>query len=176
MSRYTLLLLALSPVPIFGQAIVESAIAGAASSAAAPAAKGVGAASAGVFEALRKTLARGTQPVPEAPTVEAGERAASKGSIVSSLPGVERPSPEALRAMEPKDVSGIAVGLTRKELVEKYGQPALKTTQPTGGELVETYTYMQSKSDSVVVTLRDGIVAEKAVAAKPAQPSVITLR
>ena len=175
MRQFTFLLLIVLPSSLFGQANVESAIAGAASSAAAPAAKGAGAAAKGVFESLRKTLAGANQGAPNAGQATAEEAKQQDSRGISDVPAVQSASPGDLRAVEPKDLSGIAVGMTRSELIEKYGPPALKTTESMDNDLVETYTYMQSKGAAVVLTLRNDKVASKSVAAKAAHPSVISL-
>jgi hypothetical protein len=143
-------------MPVLAQAIVERAIIGAGSSTAAAGVKGVGGATAGVFDALKKTLdgaKNQDQPAKPSPVQKA----------IVELPA----------AMQPKDVSGISIGLTREEVINKYGQPALKTTEPGHDVLVENYTYLQTKGESAIVTLRDGVVSAKSTRQSS---SVVTLR
>ena len=167
-STFICLVMLALPASAFGQAIVESAIVTSASGTAAAGAKGAGAAAAGVFENLRKTLAGANQPSSAGDSKPTG--------LPASQVFVTPPDPEALKAVEPKDVSGIVAGLTRQELTEKYGRPALKVSEQKGDQVVEIYTYMQAKNDPVTVTLRDGVVS--AVVRRPNKPSlaVVTLR
>ncbi|MBK5295020.1 MAG: hypothetical protein JJE04_25505 [Acidobacteriia bacterium] len=172
-----LLALGLPAAPASAQAVVESAILGAASGTAAAGTKGTGAAAAGVFEALRKTLAGANQPDSKAGPVQVISPVSQKSATSTRLAAVESASPEAQLTVEPVDVSGITIGLTRQELIDKYGQPALKTAEPARDQLVETFTYMQGKNEPVMVTLRNGVVSAKTVAPKSTRQTapVITL-
>lgn len=149
-------------VPALPQAIVESAILGPASGAAGPAAGRAGASAAGVFESLRKALAAANAGL----AAPGGHAALQPGAV--SLVTIAAPGPEELRAVLPKDVSGIAPGQSREELLEKYGLPALKTSEAGGGE---TFTYFQGKNEPVTITLRDGVVT--AVSRKPRKSSAV---
>ena len=159
-----------STAPARAQAVVEAAILGSAAGAAAPGAKGAGAASAGVFEAVRKALAGATQAA-QGGTTGTSPQSSSSATVITLDP----PSAKAKAAVQPKDVSGITVGLTREELLERFGPPALKTSESNSDGSVETYTYMQSKTDSVIVTLRGGVVSSKTEAPRSKQVAVVTL-
>jgi hypothetical protein len=167
----TCLSLLISASPVFSQAVVESAILGAASGTAATGVKGAGAATAGVFEALRKTLnsVNGASPQAGPATVEAST-AATNTVVAAAAISKEN------RAFEPKDLSGVVVGKTRQELVDKYGQPALKTTETNDEHFIERYTYMQTKNDTVVVELRAGVVSKVELKPSKASRSVISLK
>lgn len=157
--------------PAFSQAVVESAILGSAAAAAAPGVKGAGAATAGIFEALRKTLDSANLASPKAApaTVEASTSVTSTGVAAAS-------AAKDNRAFVPKDLSGLVIGTTRQELVDKYGQPALKTTETNDNEFVERYTYMQTRNDTVVVELRAGVVSKVELKPSKASRSVISLQ
>jgi hypothetical protein len=170
-------LLAACAIPAFSQAVVEGALLGTASSAAATGAKGAGAASGGVFGALQKTLDGANQTpkavaaAPVATTTQAAASVANPGPASAksqvTVPPAARSTP---KPAVPKDLASIAEGLTREELVEKYGQPAFKTTQVKGEQTVEVYTYMQAR-ETVDVTLLDGVVAAKLKPAAQINPT-----
>ena len=157
--------------PGFSQAVVESAILGSAAAAAAPGVKGAGAATAGIFEALRKTLDSANLASPKA-----GPAPVAASTPVASTAVAAASAAKENRAFVPKDLSGLVIGKTRQELVEKYGQPALKTTETNEDEFVERYTYMQTRNDTVVVELRAGVVSKVELKPSQASRSVISLQ
>ena len=63
----------------------------------------------------------------------------------------------------------ISSGMTREELISKFGAPSQKMTIPEGSHLAERYRYEVDK-DSVRVILEDGIVKEASASTLVASP------
>jgi hypothetical protein len=132
------------------QTVVEHSLAtGAMGTAAAGGSKGASKAIGGVFGNLSKTLDK-------AGSADAGEPAsATSETIVTSKPASRRDG----AAQKPGDPSKIRVGMTRATVIQTVGKPMMKTSRVEGTTFVETL-YYQGPDDVVVVTLREGKVAE----------------
>lgn len=138
-------LLAALPVGACGQAMVEYTLGVGRAVAGAPAAKKAGEAAAAAFEKLGKTLEKGGQ-------------AAATASQIALPPVPKRLGPFA-------DPAIITAGLTRAELLNRFGDPVMKTAGGQSAEAGETYYYSTRQGDSVVVTVREGKVT--AVTSEP---------
>jgi hypothetical protein len=79
-------------------------------------------------------------------------RSAGQPSAVSVPPPVRAEPPK------PVDLTGIAPGLDRADLLAKAGKPSMKLTSSEGGEEVEKYWYPTTEGKAVI-TLRNGKVA-----------------
>jgi hypothetical protein len=155
-------LLAGWPVVAYSQTVAEHALVTAGSSAAATASRSAGKAVGAVFDKLGKTLDKSGK--------SGAQAVAGKTQPVKAGAGPAAPvKTEPLR--EFADPTGITVGLERRDLIEKFGEPTMKTSDTQGAELVETYWYTPARRDGVVVTLRDGKVTVVAPAAKEKQQS-----
>jgi hypothetical protein len=83
----------------------------------------------------------------------------------SPLPAVTT-APATVAAPEraiPPDLSALAIGMDRADMLKKVGKPAMSIEGVESATQVETCWY-RSGSDSVTVTLRDGKVATISVA------------
>jgi hypothetical protein len=132
---------------LHGQVILETGVlTGATATAAGAAGKGTAKALTNVFGKVEKTLKGAEQPqvTPSAVTIAA-----------------EKPAPP----VKLPDVALITTGMTREDLLAKFGNPSQKMTIPEGSRLIERYRYDVDK-ETVKVTLEDGKVKE-AVALKP---------
>ena len=138
-------------VAVCAQPVVEHSLATAAGTAGAAAGKGVGKSMGGVFDTLGKTL--------EKAGTSGAETATSRSKPVTTASAAV-PATKPKPAREFPDPKGITVGLEREELIRKFGEPSMKTTDTQEAQLVETCWYTAAKSGAVVVTLRDGKVTE----------------
>lgn len=131
---------------VAGQAIVEhSAATAAGSAAAAGGSKGVSKSVGGVFGSLSKTLEKTGEP--------ASANAEGKPARVDGSPSA------AGAAYKPKTIEPgeIAVGTARSDLLNKFGEPFMRTSRVEGLQFVESF-YYKGTQDIVVVTLREGKV------------------
>ena len=149
MARFVLLAVAL-PAAVLGQALVEYTLGVGRAAAAAPAAKRAGDATAATLEKLGKTMG------------QAGQVAAKTTGRAPALGDAQKPRGPLGPFADPAQIT---VGLERGEVLRRFGEPSMKTTDTQGKELVETFWYSLRERDPVVVTLRDGKVA--AVSANP---------
>lgn len=137
---------ALLPLCLPGQTIIESGLV-TGSTAATAGASGKSAAKAlgNVFGSVEKTLKSAGKPqsVPAAAAAPVPGAAAEKSPEPVKLP----------------DVSQINAGMTREDLLARFGNPSQKMTIPEGSHLTERYRYDVEK-DSVKVILEDGKVKE----------------
>ncbi len=131
---------------------------GATATAAGTAGKGTAKALSGVFGTVQKTAAQAAAgaPMPKQaqPAVIAIEVAIEKVAVEKPVEPVKLP-----------DVAQISTGMTREELLAKFGAPSQKMTIPEGAHLTERFRYDVGK-DSVRVILEDGKVKE-AIASAP---------
>lgn len=148
LALYAALLSAL-PTYLCGQVILETgALAGATATAAGAAGKGTAKALSKIFGAVEKT---------------------AKGA---SVPKQNQPAAAAEKPAEPvklPDVAQIPAGMTRDELLGKFGNPSQKMTIPEGSHLTERFRYDVDK-DSVKVILEDGKVKEVTAFRAPQTP------
>jgi hypothetical protein len=154
---------------VCGQSVVEHSLATAAGAAGAAAGKGAGKSIGGVFDKLAKTLDSAAKP--------ASQTATRNSKPVTTATDIV-PAKEPAAAREFPDPQGITVGLEREELIRKFGEPSMKTTDVRDAQLVETCWYTPAKFGAVVVTLRDGKVTAVAPQSppKPQNPAVVVLQ
>ena len=135
-------------VAAFGQAAVESAILSGASAGAATGAKGAGSATAGAFGRIGEIVGKGgaasgkasaPQPVP-------------KASVLTTVPGSKPYVPL------PIDASMVTVGLSRKDLFSRCGEPRMRITGIRDSKLVETVWYTTADKDQLKVELEADVV------------------
>ena len=135
---------ALLPLCLPGQTIIESGlVTGSTAATAGASGKSAGKALGNVFGSVEKTLKSAGKPqsVPVAAPVP---------------PAAAEKSPEPVKL---PDVSQISAGMTREDLLARFGNPSQKMTIPEGSHLTERYRYDVEK-DSVKVILEDGKVKE----------------
>ena len=134
----------LLPLCLRGQTIIESGLV-TGSTAATAGASGKSAAKAlgNVFGSVEKTLKSAGKPQSVPPVTPFPAAAAEKSPEPVKLP----------------DVSQISAGMTREDLLARFGNPSQKMTIPEGSHLTERYRYDVEK-DSVKVILKDGKVKE----------------
>jgi len=159
-------LLVLLSAPAYGQAVVEHSVIITGSSLGAAGAKGVGKSIGSVFSELDKVMDRAGKPsegtasrssqllTPASDLQSQSEvRQASSGDEETAAQGSEvqlRPVPE--------DYTEIAVGITRSDLLRRFGDASMKTTALHGSRVVETMWYSPENQQKVVVTVEDGKV------------------
>jgi len=148
---FPVLTLTASAAALYGQAMVEYGINAGRAGAAAGAA-GAGRSSAKIFDKIGQSLAGAARadekgkPGPAAPA-----------SAAPVAPAAAAPAPAELAT--PPDLSALAVGMERVDLLKKVGKPSMSMSGMESSRLVETCWY-RNGADSVTVILRDGKVAE----------------
>ncbi|MEO8128326.1 MAG: hypothetical protein ABI822_14595 [Bryobacteraceae bacterium] len=143
----------LLPGLLSAQAALETGIlTGATATAAGRGAKGTAKALTGVFGAVQKTAAQA-----------AGGPVSKQAQ--PAIAAVEKP----VEAVKLPDVAQISTGMTRDELLAKFGTPSQKMTIPEGSHLTERYRYDVGK-DSVRIILEDGKVKEAIASTASASP------
>ena len=132
------------PLCLLGQTIIESGlITGSTAATAGASGKSAGKALGNVFGSVEKTLKSAGKPQSVPPAAPVPAAAAEKSPDPVKLP----------------DVSQISAGMTREDLLARFGNPSQKMTIPEGSHLTERYRYDVEK-DSVKVILEDGKVKE----------------
>jgi hypothetical protein len=149
----------------WGQAAVESAVATGASTGAAAGAKGAGQAVGGVFGALSKTLEQapkpgGTSSVAASPAAGTPATAAKAASIVT----------------KPIDPTQVTVGMERDEVLNRFGEPATRTSQIRRSQMLDTFWYKTESKDELIVGLADGKVVSTVLASQRKRNSVASTR
>jgi len=135
-------LLAAAPLGAFGQAMVEYTLGVGRAAATAPAMKKAGEASAATFKKLSETLGKGGQ-----------------AQIAAGLP-VDPQLLQPARRMGPfADPTTITVGLTLNELLNRYGDPVMKTAGGVGTLAGETYWYRTGAGGHILAEVRSDKVA-----------------
>jgi hypothetical protein len=133
------------------QAILEAgAITGATATAGGAAGKATGKGITNVFGSIEKTM----KSVGAADT-KGDTRAASAATPAAALP--QKPA----EPVKLPDVAQIALGMSREDLLAKFGSPSQKITLPDGSHLTERFRYDVDK-ETVRVVLEDGKVKEVA--------------
>jgi hypothetical protein len=128
------------------QAILEAgAITGATATAGGAAGKATGKGITNVFGSIEKTLK----------SAGAGDAKAASVATVAALP--QKPA----EPVKLPDVAQIALGMSREDLLAKFGSPSQKMTIPDGSHLTERFRYDVDK-ETVRVVLEDGKVKEVA--------------
>jgi hypothetical protein len=83
-----------------------------------------------------------------------------KTAVAAAQPPAAAPSEAKPAAAPAIDPSLITVGLTKQELLEKAGKPSMRLTNMDRGDVVEKFWYKASGQETVVVSLRNGKVAQ----------------
>lgn len=146
------------------QTAVEYSLGTAGSTGAATGMRGVGKSLAGAFAGVNRTLGTAEKPgVSGATVVFAGSVPAAAASSPAIVP-------------KPIDPSKARIGATREELLKQCGEPSTRSSETTGGKLVETYWYDTTTHDTLEVTLRDGkVTAITPESKKPHDVAAVTL-
>ena len=132
------------------QAILEAgAITGATATAGGAAGKATGKGITNVFGSIEKRM-KGVGAADSKPD--------SKPSSAGAIAAV---SPKAVEPVKLPDVALIALGMSREDLLAKFGSPSQKMTIPEGSHLTERFRYDVDK-ETVRVVLEDGKVKEVA--------------
>ena len=135
-------------VPAFGQAAVEYGILTGASAGAATGAKGAGSATAGALGRIGDIVgksgaasgkASAPQPVP-------------KASVLRTVPASKPFVPQLI------DASMVTVGLSRKDLFARCGEPKMRISEIRDSKFVETVWYTTADKDELKVELEAEVV------------------
>jgi len=150
----------------WGQATVESAVGAGAATGAAAGAKGAGQAAGGVFGAVSNILNQASKPTgPSDPS--AGTSTTTVVSAPSQAKAVSVPS----KTVDPAEIKA---GMTRDELLNRFGEPATRTSQFRHSQMIDTLWYATPNKDELIVSLADGKVVSAVLASqrKRAEASV----
>ena len=139
--------LAVAPLSVSGQAMIEYTLGVGRAAATAPAMKKAGEASAKTLEKLGQTLGQAGQ---------GGQAGVGVASSTSRIPL----APEPPKRLGPfLDPATITAGLTRDELLNRYGDPVMKTTGGVGTLAGETFWYRARTGEHILAEVREGTVA-----------------
>lgn len=142
----------------YGLGVGRSGVAGAATS------KKTGDAVGSVFNkaaaAADKAGSAGTSAAAKPNMVPKDKLDAPKTAVAAAQQPAAAPAEAKPAAAPAIDPSLITVGLTKQELLDKAGKPSMKLTNMDGGDVVEKYWYKASGHETVVVSLRNGKVAQ----------------
>jgi len=139
----------------FGQAAVEYSVGTGAATGAAAGAKGAGQAVGGVFGAVGQILN-------QAP--KSGAPAAVASSTTATATGTA-PKTGSIPT-KPIDPSQVTVGMDRNELLERFGEPATRTSQTRRSQMLDTFWYQTITKDELIVSLADGKVVSTVLASQ----------
>jgi len=142
----------------FGQAAVEYSVGAGAATGAAAGAKGAGQSVGGVFGAVGQILNQA--PKPGAPTSAEPGTAAKTYSIPT----------------KPIDPSQVAVGMDRNELLDRFGEPATRTSQTRRSQMLDTFWYSTITKDELIVSLTDGKVVSTVLASQRKRSQTAALK
>ena len=140
-------------VCVYAQDIVEHSLATAGSATGAAAGRNAGQGIGAVFGHAGQALKRAGEP-------ESGGARASVSAVPATRTRKSRRGKQApavrLAIVEPGDVK---VGMSREELTQKFGKPAMQTSNAQGTEAGETWWYRAAGKGQFAVMLREGKVA-----------------
>lgn len=145
----------------YGHAAGTSGVAGAAGG------KNIGKALGAVFDRTGRTLQTAGQSSATTAAKPAETAKPAAAAAHSSEPAAEQAKPAA--ALPAVDPAAITPGLTREELLTKFGKPSMQLTSSDGSDQVEKLYYRRTGHETVVVTLRNGKVASVSPPAETAQ-------
>jgi len=146
----------------WGQAAVETAVGAGASTGAAAGAKGAGQAVGGVFGALSKTL-------DQAPK-------ASGTNSTGASPATSTPAKAAAIVTKLIDPAQVTIGMERDEVLNRFGEPATRTSQIRRSQMMDTFWYKTESKDELIVSLTDGKVVSTALASQRKRTAVASTR
>ena len=143
---------------VWGQATVENAVGAGAATGAAAGAKGAGQAVGGVFGAVSNILNQAPKP--------AG--ASGPATVTSTTTVVTAPSQAKAVSVpsRPVDPAEINTGMTRDELLNRFGEPATRTSQFRRSQMIDTFWYATTNKDELIVSLADGKVTSAVLASQ----------
>jgi hypothetical protein len=143
----------------WGQATVENAVGAGAATGAAAGAKGAGQAVGGVFGAVGNILNRASKPADAGNPGNSVNSTATVVTAPSENKAVSVPS-------KPVDPAEIKSGMTRDELLNRFGEPATRTSQFRQSKMVDTFWYATANKDELIVSLTDGKVVSAVLASQ----------
>jgi len=149
----------------FGQAAVEYSVGAGAATGAAAGAKGAGQAVGGVFGALSRVANQAPKP---------GAPPAAASSTTAATPATAAKTGSVLT--KPIDPSQVTVGMDRNELLERFGEPATRTSQTRRSQMLDTFWYQTITKDELIVSLADGKVVSAVLASQRKRNSVASAR
>ena len=143
----------------WGQAAVEHAVGTGAATGAAAGAKGAGQAVGGVFGAVSNILNQASKP---------GDPSDSKNAVTSTTTVVTAPSETKAASVpsRPVDPSEIKAGMSRDDLLNRFGEPATRTSQFRRSQMMDTFWYATANKDELIVSLTDGKVVSSVLASQ----------
>lgn len=149
----------------WGQAAVETAVGAGASTGAAAGARGAGQAVGGVFGALSKTLD------------QAPKAGASNSAAAAPMAGTPATAAKAASVItKPIDPSQVTIGMERDEVLNRFGEPATRTSQIRRSQMLDTFWYKTDSKDELIVSLADGKVVSTVLASQRKRPAVASTR
>ncbi len=137
-------LIVLLALPSFAQAVVESSVLSGAAAAAATGAKGAGKSAGAVFGRVGAIAGKAPQAV------------SAPAPATAPVPTAPAPAPAA--APKPVDPSAVKVGLSRKDLLARCGEPTMSVLGNRRSASAETLWYATTDNDELKVELEGGVV------------------
>ena len=143
----------------WGQATVEAGVATGAATGAAAGAKGAGQAVGGVFGAVGNILNQASKPT---------DATGPQPAVASTNTVVTTPSQAKAASVpsKPVDPPEIKAGMSRDELLNRFGEPATRTSQFRQSKMVDTFWYATTNKDELIVSLVDGKVVSTVLASQ----------
>ena len=153
-----------TPAALLAQATVEYGLGAAAAGTTGAANKSAGKGIAGIMSNLGKTLDSATKAQPAATAAAPATAPAAKAPAAAPAP----PKP----AVAYEDPGKITVGLQSTELLQRFGEPAMKITSGDGRE---SLTY-ETKERTWEIEVRDGKVASVESKLREKQSALVILQ
>jgi hypothetical protein len=101
-------------------------------------------------------------------------QAAQSSSASPAAPSHAEQQPAGQPPPEPKPMpvspEDLSIGMTRVELMAKFGKPLMKTSKMDGPQFLEIFYYPHPEDDMTAVTLREGKITAISPPPKSAQP------
>ena len=142
----------------WGQAIVEAGVAAGAATGAAAGAKGAGQAVGGVFGAVGNILNQASKP-----TDATNPQAVTSTNTVVTTPSQAKAASVPSKPVDPAEMKA---GMSRDELLNRFGEPATRTSQFRQSKMVDTFWYATANKDELIVSLLDGKVVSAVLASQ----------
>ena len=139
-------LIVLLALPSFAQAVVESSVLSGAAAAAATGAKGAGKSAGAVFGRVGQIAGKAPQPAAATPAA----------NTAAPAPAASAAKPAS--APKPVDPASVKVGLTRKDLLARCGEPTMSVLGNRRSASAETFWYATTDNDELKVELEAGVV------------------
>jgi hypothetical protein len=87
----------------------------------------------------------------------------------------DKPSAAASIVTKPIDPTQVAIGMERDEVLNRFGEPATRTSQIRRSQMLDTFWYKTEK-DELIVSLTDGKVVSTVLASQRKRSSVASTR